>query len=118
MQGCSMGLAGLPPPKNLVFTVAAFPLFQGTPSEQAKGGKRRVWLLPLVPLSGDAKIISVAAHSTPGVLTPHFRQSITPSWRLSLCAWCWPANISRLQTRLLAREASAISVRPLQLLPA
>lgn len=77
-RGCSTGLTGLPPPKEWVFTLAAFTLSQGTASEQANEGKKGVWLLPLVPLSDDADIISVAVHSILAVGTSPFRQSITP----------------------------------------
>lgn len=113
---CSTGLAGLPPPKESVFTLAAFTLSQGTPSEQANGGKKGVWLLPLVPLSDDAEIISVAVHSTSAVGTSHFRQSITPLLKAEPLCMVLASQYQPAPNP--APKASAISVRPLRFLPA
>lgn len=67
MWGCSRDLAG-----NLVFTVPAFPLFFGA---SRRGGRRRAWPLPLVLLSGDAKVISVGTHSTSGSCDTSFLEA-------------------------------------------
>lgn len=42
------------------------------------GGKRGVQPLPLVPPSGDAEIISVVVHSTPGSRDPPFQAEHHP----------------------------------------
>lgn len=100
MWGCSRGLAG-----NLVFTVPAFPLFFGA---SRRGGRRRAWPLPLVLLSGDAKVISVALTAPLEAVTP-------PSWRLSLCAQSQNQLLSPLPQ---ASKATVVSVRARWLVPA